>query len=170
MLRSQNIEEEAVEGPTINVMASPLPADVAEVQTLDQTTRGHIRLYRPDIYRLQAYLGEGKGEDLRPRLDALTAVSLVPKDHPGSRGLEVPVNVAESHRTNRDVIPTRCENPEQMDIPLGHNLEGDRRHMLDSVSEVQPLVVFLFAQPFGDKLDALGRINRQEFHSSGIPL
>src|SRR3989442_4034695 len=169
VLGGQQVEQQAIVRPAVDMMTLPLPADVLEVQPLQDALRRDVRLDRPGAHHVQAQLGEAKREHLRSRFPRAAAIALIAQDRPDRSRLEVPIHVGQPYDADRDIPMVRRIGPEQVDVPLGHDLERYRRDHLDSVAEVQPLVIVGLAQPAGHQLDQLRAVQRQQFHRWRTP-
>jgi len=153
VLGCEKVEQEAIERTAVDVVTPPLPADVAEVELLEHALRRDIRLDCPRVDGLEPELGEPQREHLVTRLGGVPAVALGAEHRPKRGRLEGTVHVGQAHDPGRRVLLVRCVDAEHMDAPLGHDLERDRRDLLDAVAEVQPLVILGLAEPAGDQLD-----------------
>src|SRR2546426_7895873 len=67
VLGCQQVEQQAIVRPAVDIVTLPLPADVLEVQPLQDALRRDVRLDRPGVHHVQAQLGEAKREHLRSR-------------------------------------------------------------------------------------------------------
>src|SRR6266571_4086130 len=69
VLGCQEVEQQAIVRPAVDRVTLPLPADVLEVQRLQDALCRDVRLDRPGVHHTQAQLGESKREHPRHRLD-----------------------------------------------------------------------------------------------------
>src|SRR5881396_748029 len=169
VLGCQQVEQQAIVGPAVDIVTLPLPPDVLEVQRLQDALRRDVDLDRPGVHDVQAQLGEAKREHLRNRFPRAAAIALIAQDRPDRSRLEVPIHVGQPYDADRDIPMVRRIGPEQVDVPLGHYLERYRADHLDSVAEVQPFVIVGLAQPAGHQLDQLRAVQRQQFHRWRTP-
>src|SRR5437773_11168393 len=169
VLGCQQVEQQAIVGPAVDIVTLPLPPDVLEVQRLQDALRRDVDLDRPGVHDVQAQLGESKREHLRNRFPHAAAIALIAQDRPDRSRLEVPIHVGQAYDADRDIPMVRRIGPEQVDVPLGHDLERYRADHLDSVAEVQPFVIVGLTQPAGHHLDQLRAVQRQQFHRWRTP-
>src|SRR2546427_11899483 len=165
VLGCQQVEQQAIVRPAVDIVTLPLPADGREVQRLEDALPPDVRLESPGAHSVQPQLAESYREHPRNCFSRAAAVALIAQDRPDRSRLEVPVHVGQPHDADRHVPMVRCVRPEHVDIPLGHNLERYRVDHLDSVAEVQPFVVLRLAEPAGHQLDQLRAVPRQQFHA-----
>src|SRR5437867_5342099 len=169
VLGGQQIVEQAIEPAAVDAVALALPPDVPEVEALEHALRRPVRLQGPGVDGLKAQLGEAQREDLVARFGRGTAVALVAQHRPQRSGLELPIHVGQAHHADGKVSVISRVGPDDLDLPLRHDLQRHRRQRLDAVAEVQPLVVLRLAEPVRRQLDQLRAIQRQQFHDSQTP-
>src|SRR5881396_308164 len=166
VLGGEEVVQETVVGPAVDPMAAPLAPDILEAELLQPATSRNVDLDSPGTDRFEPQLREPERQQLRGRAGSEAAVSLASEHGPHrGRRLEAPIHVRQAHHADRQVAAIGRERTENVQVALGHHLERNRRRAVHSVSEVQPLVVFLLAQPVGHELDQLGAVQRQELHS-----
>src|SRR5207249_5996294 len=88
VLAGQQVEQQAIVRTAVDIVALPLPADVLEVQRLQDALRRDVRLDRPGAHHVQAQLGEAKREHLRRRFPRAAAIALITQDRPDRSGPE----------------------------------------------------------------------------------
>src|SRR5436189_5636505 len=135
VLGGQEVEQQAIVRPAVDMVTLPLPADVLEVQRLQDALRRDVDLDRPGVHDVQAQLGEAKREHRRNRFPRAAAIALIAQDRPDRSRLEVPIHGGQPYDADRDIPMVRRIGPEQVDVPLGHYLERYRADHLDSVAE-----------------------------------
>src|SRR5437870_5719477 len=79
VLGGQDVEQQAIVRPAVDIVTLPLPADVLEVQALQDALCRDVDLDRPSAHRAQAQLGESKREHPRYRFFRAAAISLIPQ-------------------------------------------------------------------------------------------
>jgi hypothetical protein len=126
-------------------MTLSLPADRPEVDSPRDVDRWVV-LDDPGMDRLEPEFLESDGQHLGrgSTRTALTGARLVTEHNPDVGGLEMRVDVAQPHDTDRPVIRVGGEYPEDVRPSLDRNLEPLRAHELAAVAEVLPLVIFPF--------------------------
>src|SRR6267142_163467 len=94
VLGSEEVEQQAIVRPAVDIVALPLPADVPEAEALYEPKRGVV-LHDPGIDRMQAEIPVRKGQELRadegPK--ATLAKGFFPGRPPKRRGLEDTIHV-----------------------------------------------------------------------------
>src|SRR5207245_262545 len=60
VLGCQQVEQQAIVRPVVDIVPLPLPPDVLEVQRLEDALRRDVDLDRPGVHDVQAQLGESK--------------------------------------------------------------------------------------------------------------
>src|SRR5438445_5709122 len=88
VLGGQEVEQQAIVRPAVDIVTLPLPPDVLEVQRLEDALRRDVDLDRPGVHDLQAQLGESKREHLRNRFPRAAAIALIAHDRPDRSPLE----------------------------------------------------------------------------------
>src|SRR5947209_538931 len=164
VLASQQVEEQAIVWPPVDIVTLPQPPDVCEAELLQAALRCDVRFDSPGVHHVQPQLGESKREHLRRRLGRAPAVAFIAQYRPERGRLEVPIHVGQSHHADRHIPMIHRIGPEHVDAPLNHDLECYGSDHLDSVAEVQPLVVVRLSQPPRYELDQLRAVQRQQFH------
>jgi len=94
VLAGQEIEQQPVVRPAVDIVSLPQPADVPEAEALYEPKRG-VMLHDPGIDRMQAEIPERKGQELRADEgpDATLAEGFFPSRPPKRRGLEDTIHV-----------------------------------------------------------------------------
>src|SRR2546430_358099 len=169
VLGCQEVEQQAIVRPVVDIVTLPLPADVLEVQRLEDTLRRDVDLDRPGAHHVQPQLGESKREHLRNRFFRAAAIVLIAQHRPDRSRFEMPIHVGQPYHTGRDVTVVRRIRPEHVDVPLGHDLQRYRVDHLDSIAEVQPFVVVGLAEPTRHQFDQFRTVQRQQFHRLQTP-
>src|SRR4029077_20894431 len=169
VLGGQDVEQQAIVRPAVDMVTLPLPADVLEVQRLEDALRRDVDLDGPGVHHVQAQVAESYRDHPRNCFSRAAAVALIAQDRPDRSRLEVPIHVGQPDDADRRIRTVRRVGPELVDVTLGHDPERDRADLLDAVAEVQPLVVIGFAEPAGDQLDQVRLVQRQQFHGSRTP-
>jgi hypothetical protein len=124
MFGSQKVKQETIMTAAIHIMALPLPADRPKVQTSEHPDHGIITVQSPSIDGMQTqfiktqgeYFGGGTGRV------ASTAIFFITQNNPAGRRFEIFVNIMQSNHPDRRILRVRCEYPEEINVPLNHNL------------------------------------------------
>ena len=119
----------------------------------------------PGSHGMETEILKGQREHLGYGLGRITAAAtvLLASDNPEPRGLKIAIHLVETHDPERRSVLGHVD-PEDMRVPLGHDLEQYRRKDLPAVAELQPLVVFLLCQPARDRENEFRGIKRFEPH------
>src|SRR5438445_1875030 len=77
VLGGQQVEQQAVVRPAVDIVTLPLPADVLEVQRLQDALPPDVRLESPGAHCVQAQLAESYREHPRNGFSRAAAVALI---------------------------------------------------------------------------------------------
>src|SRR3989442_10399345 len=103
MFGGEKVEQKPVQRAAVDVVTLPLPADVLEVEPLENALRGDVRLDGPRVNGPEPQFGKSECEHLRNRWGGAPAVSPVPQYCPERGRFKLPIKVGQSHHTDRQI-------------------------------------------------------------------
>lgn len=148
-------------------MTLPLPANRSEVDASGDVDR-RVVFDDPCVDGTKTELGESKRQHARGRAAGIASAGVRPiaEHDPDVGRLEMRIEVAEAHNTDRGIVAVGREDPQNIAATLHRNLEPLRADELAPVTEVQPLIVLFLGQPSDDEPKEIRCVNRLELHGS----
>src|SRR6266700_6683945 len=107
MFGREYVEEQAIQWAAVDIVTPPLPADVAEMEPLQDALRRDVGLDGPRVYCLEPQFFECQRQQRRAGRQRRAPVSFVAEHGPDRSSLEVPVDVGEADHPCRHVRVVR---------------------------------------------------------------